>query len=167
MFAPQLKKQLLKKYRRGTEMRNLILLFTLMLGLVTMTQAQASKTLVKSVALTGAQDVVINLPGVVEQSEWDNDFIRVTTYLTVENMNENIVKQLVLVGRYNLETNLDEATGTLVITMPKIANQVRVKGMALVETLHFEVQAPAGYQVAIKQAAVAADAASIGGGPTL
>lgn len=147
-------------------MRNLILLFILMLGTITMTQAQASKTLVKSVALAGAEEVIIDLPGLVENSEWDNDFVRVTTYLTVGNMSENIVKQLVLVGRYNLETNLDEATGVLVITMPKISNQVRVKGVALVETLRFEVQAPAGYTVAIKEAN-AGVSASLLEGPAL
>ncbi len=108
-------------------MRKGILLVILTIGMVAMTQAQVSKTLVKSVALAGAQEVIIDLPGTVENSTWDNDFIRVTTYLTVENMNENIVKQLVLVGRYNLDSNLDEKMGALLISMPKINNQVRVK----------------------------------------
>ncbi len=165
MAAPQLKNKFYKEYRIRIEMKNLFLLVILMLG-TTITQAQTSKTLVKSVALAGTQEVVVNLPGAVESSEWDNDFIRVTTYLTVENMSENIVKQLVLVGRYNLESNLDEATGTLLITMPKIGNQVRVKGVALVETLRFEVQAPAGYKVGVQQAS-ADNFLRVGGGPAL
>ncbi len=153
-------------YRIGIKMRTLILLVALMIATVTMTQAQASKTLVKSLALTGTQEMVIDLPGLVENSEWDNDFVRITTYLTVENMNENIVKQLVLVGRYNMETELDETTGTIIVHMPKINNQVRVKGTALVETLRFEVQAPAGYQISVKEVA-AVSVTSLTGGPAL
>jgi hypothetical protein len=147
-------------------MRKGILLVILTIGMVAMTQAQVSKTLVKSVALAGAQEVIIDLPGTVENSTWDNDFIRVTTYLTVENMNENIVKQLVLVGRYNLDSNLDEKMGALLISMPKINNQVRVKGIGLVENLRFEVQAPAGYPVSIQQTAPSMGA-SLSAGPAL
>ncbi|MFK7799716.1 MAG: hypothetical protein AB8E82_19840 [Aureispira sp.] len=132
-------------------MRNLFLLIILIAGILGTTQAQTNKTLVKSVALTAAQEVVVELPGVIERSTWDNNFIRVTTYLTVENMNENIVKQLVLVGRYNLSADLQEGTGTLVISMPKINNEVRVKGTALVERLRFEIQAPAGYPLVVKE----------------
>lgn len=135
-------------------MRNLFLLVILIAGILGTTQAQTNKTLVKSVALAAAQEVVVELPGAVETSTWDNDFIRVTTYLTVENMNENIVKQLVLVGRYNLNTDLQEATGTMVISMPKINNEVRVKGMALVERLRFEIQAPVGFSVVVKETAI-------------
>jgi hypothetical protein len=144
-------------------MRNLFLLVILFTGILGTTQAQTNKTLVKSVALAAAQEVVVELPGAVETSTWDNDFVRVTTYLTVENMNENIVKQLVLVGRYSLSTDLEEATGTMVITMPKINNEVRVKGNALVERLRFEVQAPVGYPVVIKETAMEGAANADGG----
>lgn len=131
-------------------MKNVLLLFVLMVGSVVSSVAQTQKTLVKSIDIAQAQQVIINLPGEVAQSEWDNDFVRVTTYLTVDNMSESIVKQLVLVGRYNLETTLDETTQTLVVTMPKIANHVRVKGVALAENLRFEIQAPVGYKVTVQ-----------------
>jgi hypothetical protein len=133
-------------------MKNLIILLSLVLGFATTINAQAEKTLVKSVALTASNSAIVNLPGEMSLVAWDNDndFIRVTTYLKVDNMNENIVKQLVMVGRYTLSTSLDEATGTLRITMPKVANQVTVKGILLSENLSFEINAPEGYEVIIE-----------------
>lgn len=132
-------------------MKNLIILLSLVLGFATTINAQTEKTLVKSVALTASNSAIVSLPGEMSLSTWDNDndFIRVTTYLKVDNMNENIVKQLVMVGRYTLSTKLDEATGTLMISMPKVANQVTVKGILLAEHLIFEISAPEGYQVII------------------
>lgn len=130
-------------------MKNLVTLLILVLGFTMTVNAQVEKTLVKSIALSSST-AVVTLPGTVDVMEWDKDFIRVTTYLTVENMNENIAKQLVIVGRYNLTADIDEATQTLMIAMPNIANQVTVKGVQLVEQLKFEVNAPEGYDIIIK-----------------
>lgn len=131
-------------------MKNLIIFLSLVLGLATTMSAQTEKTLVKSVALTASTSAIVSLPGEVSLNTWDNDFIRVTTFLKVDNMNENIVKQLVMVGRYTLSSDLDAENGTLIITMPKVANQVTVKGVLLAEQLSFEVNAPEGYQVIIE-----------------
>ena len=130
-------------------MKNLIILLSLVLSFTTTINAQVDKVLVKSVALTASNSAMISLPGEVSLSTWDNDFIRVTTYLKVDNMNENIVKQLVMVGRYTLTTKLDAVTGTLTILMPKVANQVTVKGILLAEHLSFEISVPEGYEVII------------------
>ncbi|WMX14078.1 MULTISPECIES: hypothetical protein [unclassified Aureispira] len=131
-------------------MKNLILLLSLVCGLATTMNAQVEKTLVKSVALATSTSAIVNLPGEVSLQEWDKDFIRVTTHLKVDNMSENIVKQLVVVGRYTLATDVDPSNGTLIITMPKVANQVTVKGVLLAEYLSFEINAPEGYQVIIE-----------------
>lgn len=131
-------------------MKNLIYLLSLVLGLATTMNAQTEKTLVKSVALTASTSAIVTLPGEVTLSTWDNDFIRVTTFLKVDNMNENIVKQLVMVGRYTLSSNLDAENKTLILKMPNVANQVTVKGVLLAEQLSFEVNAPEGYQVIIE-----------------
>lgn len=131
-------------------MKNVLLLIILMVGSVVSSEAQTQKTLVKSINLAQTEQIIFNLPGEVTNRTWDNDFVRVTTYLTVDNMNDAIVKQLVLVGRYNLVTTLEEHTNRLVVTMPKINNHVRVKGVRLSEHLRFEVQAPMGYKVTIQ-----------------
>ena len=61
-------------------------------------QAQVQKTLVKSIATSSTtastQQAFFKLPGKAVVSRWDENFIRVTTHLKVENMNESIVKQL-------------------------------------------------------------------------
>ncbi|CAA6825985.1 MAG: Unknown protein [uncultured Aureispira sp.] len=132
-------------------MKNLIILLSLVVGFTTTMSAQAEKTLVKSVALTASNSASVRLPGKVSVSTWDNDFIRVTTHLKVDNMNENIVKQLVILGRYTLSSELDATTGILMITLPKVVNQVTVKGALLVEHLSFEINAPEGYQVIIEE----------------
>jgi len=131
-------------------MKNLIILLSLIVGLTTTINAQTEKTLVKSVALTASTSAMVNLPGEVNLNTWENDFIRVTTYLKVDNMNESIVKQLVMVGRYTLSSDLDESNGTLIITIPNITNEVTVKGVLLVEQFSFEINAPEGYQVIIE-----------------
>ena len=146
-------------------MKNVLLLIIMMVGSVVSSMGQTQKTLVKSIDLAQAKHVVAQLPGAIQSSTWENDFVRVTTYLTVDNMPESIVKQLVLVGRYNLATTIDENTQTLVITMPKIANHVRVKGIALNEQFRFEIQAPAGYPITIQDAESKGTAAD--GGQTL
>jgi len=129
-------------------MKNVFTLLILVFGIVATTQAQVEKTLVKSVALEASANLTVALPGAVEVEEWDKDFVRVTTNLKVENMNENIVKQLVIVGRYNVETATEGQA--IVITMPKVANLVTVKGVSLKEVLTFNIAAPEGYEVIIK-----------------
>jgi hypothetical protein len=92
----------------------------------------------------------MTLPGKVEMTEWDNNYISVTTNLTITNMSENIVKQLIAVGRYNLVTSLDEDAQTLTIEMPKMAHHVTVKGVDVIENVTFEINVPKGFQVILK-----------------
>lgn len=132
-------------------MKNLIAFFILIFGITVSLNAQVEKTLVKSVALKASNTAVVDLPGTVEVTTWDNDFIRVTTHLMVKNMNENITKQLIVVGRYTLATELNAAEQTLTITMPKIVSRVTVKGVLLLEELAFEIMAPEHYEVIIKK----------------
>jgi hypothetical protein len=133
-------------------MKKIFTLLVLFLGLTAAATAQVNKTLVKSIAvknsLVETTAATVTLPGKVEVTEWDNNVIRITTYLTVENMGENIVKQLVVVGRYAIESEVEN--GKLVIIMPKMAHQITVKGVQLSEVLRFEVSTPKGYQIMVK-----------------
>lgn len=130
-------------------MKYLILLLAIWAN-IPIVQAQTEKVLVKTIATTNSTNAIIDLPGEVAVNEWEENTIRVTTYLNVPNMSENIVKQLLIVGRYTLEATTDETTQTVTITMPKMKGQVTVKGVQLVELLRFEVNVPAGYQINIK-----------------
>lgn len=130
-------------------MRNLITLLVLVLGLATQVAAQSQKTLVKSIAIEDASSVVLALEGKIETSEWNEPYIRIVTNIEVTNFDENILKRLVLVGRYNIETTNVE--GKTLVEMPKIAHFVTIKGVDLQEQLTFEVFVPKGVNVELPQ----------------
>jgi hypothetical protein len=140
-------------------MKNLITLLILVFAIATNLQAQAEKTLVKSIALEGTTAATVTLPGEVTTSEWDKDFIRVTATINVLNFDENITKRLVIVGRYELKTALKD--GKMTIEMPKVSNLVTIRGTQLQETFSFELNVPKNYNVQIINTA-AAEAATIG-----
>ena len=120
-------------------------------------QAQVQKTLVKSIATSSTtantQQAFFKLPGKTVVSRWDEKFIRVTTHLKVGNMNESIVKQLLMVGRYTISSQINEENQTLLVYMPKMANKITVKGTQLSELLEFEISVPKGYSIQINHEA--------------
>lgn len=140
-------------------MKNLITLLVLVFALVTNMQAQVEKTLVKSIALQGSTAAVVTLPGEVTVNEWDKDFIRVTATVNVLNFDENITKRLIVVGRYELKTAMQD--GKMIIEMPKVSNLVTIRGTQLQETFSFEVSTPKNFSVQVINTAEA-EAATIG-----
>lgn len=112
---------------------------------------QVQKTLVKSIATatktSSSQQAFIKLPGKSVISLWNEDFIRITTHIKVDNMSESIVKQLLMVGRYTISSKLNEDNQTLLVFMPKMANKITVKGSQLSEELAFEISIPKGYSI--------------------
>lgn len=135
-------------------MKTLLTLFIFTYCFVATTSAQVEKELVKSIAVettTGsAMGAVISLPGKAVVTEWDNNYIRITTTIKVDNMNEAIVKQLLSVGRYTVEGRLDEKTQVLTVNMPKMAYLVTVKGVDVKEVLTFQISIPRGYEIVLK-----------------
>ena len=114
---------------------------------------QVQKTLVKSIATSTttstSQQAIFQLPGKSVVSLWDEDFIRITTHIKVDNMSESIVKQLLMVGRYTISSNLNEDNQTLLVFMPKMSNIITVQGSQLSEELAFEISIPKGYSTQI------------------
>ena len=133
----------------------ILLIFLILVFTINNLNAQVNKTLVKSFAVetttSYTSKTIVMLPGKVDIKEWDKNFIRITTNITVENMNENIVKQLIIVGRYTLEVKKDKYDKIMIIKMPNIAYYVAVKGVDLIETYTFEIYAPEGYEIVIKE----------------
>jgi hypothetical protein len=131
-------------------MKKLLTVLVLVFGLTTIINAQTVKTLTKSVALNQTQKAYAVLPGEVAVSEWNENFIRVTTTVKVENMSDNIVKRLIMVGRYGLETKEDKSGDMMIIKMPKVAHHVTVQGVELDESYSFEIYCPKGYRIIVK-----------------
>lgn len=111
--------------------------------------AQAEKTLVKLVKLDGYTALATVLSGDVSVSEWDKDFIRVTTHVELENSNNVILERLVSVGRYEFEVK--EEAGEMVIHMPKIVKPVNLKGNLLIEKFSYEINVPRKTSVRTEQ----------------
>ena len=122
-------------------------LFTLLIFSFLFTQvtfAQSEKTFVKSMT-ADASNVVFDLEGNAEVSEWNEKFIRITTTVEVTNFNEDILKRLVSVGRYEFTSTTQD--GVMTITLPKIATKVTIRGQMLTEILKYEIFVPAGTNV--------------------
>ena len=107
-------------------MKRLTTILLLIVISVSVCFAQAEKEMVKSISLDYISHVMFALPGDISLSEWDNDFIKVTTHLKVPNFPATIVDRLVMVGRYRL--GIEEKGDQLIITMPKVKTYVTVKG---------------------------------------
>lgn len=133
-------------------MKNLILLSALFAVFNTTTlQAQVTKTLTKSIDLAQTKTAYVQLPGFTNVSDWDENFIKVTTTVNVNNMTDGTVKTLVIIGRYNIEASTDKYGEAIVIKMPKADHFVIVKGVDLEERYSFDIKAPKGYNVIVKK----------------
>lgn len=132
-------------------MKNLFTLIIFVFGLATTMTAQTEKAITKSIDLEETHTAYVMLPGNVEVSEWNESYMRITATITVENMSETVVKRLIIVGRYNIETRTDKFGKMMVVEMPNVANFVAVQGVDLLESYTFEISAPKGYRVVVKE----------------
>jgi len=126
-------------------MKKTITTLILLFGLLAVTEAQVNKNLVKSVSTEFSESAVVSLPGEAQLVKWDNDFVRITTNVELFNFGESILQRLVIVGRYEVKSDIKEKV--LYITMPKASRFVSIKGVNLKEDLSFVVKVPKGYQV--------------------
>ncbi len=107
--------------------------------------AQAEKTLVQSIDLEGHVALAAVFNGEIEVVEWDKNYVRVTTQIKVENSNEMILGKLVSVGRYEIDAT--EEAGELILTMPKAAKTVNLRGEALMEGYKIQLNVPKSVSV--------------------
>lgn len=122
-------------------------IFTLLIFSILFVQfsvGQSQKTFVKSLS-AHASSIAVDLDGKTQVTEWEESFIRVTTTIELTNFNEEILKRLVSVGRYNIETSTDN--GVMTIQMPKLATKVTIRGQVLNEVLTYEILVPEGMTV--------------------
>ena len=105
---------------------------------------QSQKTFVKSLS-ANASSISVDLEGKTEVTEWEESFVRVTTTIELSNFSEEILKRLVSVGRYSIETTTNN--GVMTIQMPKLATKVTIRGQVLNEVLTYEILVPEGMTV--------------------
>ena len=130
-------------------MKNLITIILISFFLAFQANAQAEKTLVKSVDLNGNIAVAAVFAGNTVVNEWDKDFVRVTTRIELTNSNSSILERLVSAGRY--EVKVDEKNGEILLSMPKVLKPVNLQGNNLIEKFSYEVMIPKRTSIRIEQ----------------
>lgn len=105
---------------------------------------QANTTIVKTIAPEGNTALALALAGNVNVTEYDGETIRIVATIEVTNSSENILQRLVTLGRYNIETKVEN--GQLTIHAPKMANHIAIQGTDLIEIVRYEISVPRGMQ---------------------
>jgi hypothetical protein len=109
--------------------------------------AQSSKTIHQTLALDGAEKVVVNIIGsnveMREIPEMEGSLIlcEITVKLSVDN--DKFLNFVCNSGRYELEKTLDAATGELTLASKKNNNVMMIKGEECYEELHYVFYVPA------------------------
>ncbi len=124
-----------------------LLIFTFFILLSVSISAQSETVYTKEVGLEATTSTVINLPGTVNLKRWDSEHIKIVANVQI-NFDESILKRLMLVGRYKINTSMNSTT--IVIDMPTVDRYVAIKGVELIDTFSFDVYAPEGYRVFVK-----------------
>lgn len=127
-------------------MKNLlfILIFSVLLIPASFTQGQ--KVLIKSFN-TDSKELVVDMTGRVLVNEWDENYVRVMSNIEINNFDEKVLMRLLMVGRYSITS--ETIDGVMKITMPRIADQISIKGEMLEEVLEYQIYVPRGTQVTV------------------
>lgn len=127
-------------------MKTIFTLFIFSILFTSTSLGQSQKTFVKSLT-ANASSIAVDLEGKTEVTEWKESFVRITTTIELSNFNEEILKRLVSVGRYSIETTT--SNGLMTIQMPKLATKVTIRGQVLNEVLSYQILVPEGMTVEI------------------
>jgi len=126
-------------------MKKFFLIWIVFLGVLTLTFGQTQKTLVKTFPVEQiTYKAIFTLQGAVEVEEWEHQTIRIVTTITTPNTTENVLKALIIAGRYNYRVDVDQINQTITVDMPKDKNAVFVNGIDLDEKLEYKVYVPKG-----------------------
>lgn len=148
------------KYQNKFIMKTSKIFTTILLitAMVTSTFAQQTeRVLAKSFNLHGKQIVVMEVEGNVEVKEWNNEIVRVQMSIELTNGTSSMLKSLVKARRYNLVST--EKGDEVVINIPNLEKQVKVRGTELIEKISYTVFAPADVQVKLANESSASNTA--------
>lgn len=123
-------------------MKTLLLTLAIFLGMTIQGFSQAETTIVKSIEFDQSSNVTLAFAGAVETVEWDKEYIRITATVNSLNTTQGILDRLAMLGRYDIQTKTQD--GATVISMPKLANHITIKGTDLEESIRYQVTVPKG-----------------------
>ena len=117
--------------------------FTFLLLLMAFTTiGQGALTFVKTILPKNVTSITSSTEYSTEIIPYDGDFIRLVVSIET-NTNENILKQLFRVGRYNISI-IDG-----VITFDNLKKNIYIKGEKLLEDILLKIQVPIGTELQI------------------
>jgi len=117
------------------------LLIPLLLATFPIHAQNAEKVFVKSFNVKNFQTVTLDVDGDVELKTWNEDQMRITMTINLQEGSETLLKSLVKAGRYNIEAQENE--GELKISAPGLDKQVMLRnGTNIGEQVSFVVFAP-------------------------
>ena len=122
--------------------------FCLLVSINLIGQQQAEKTLVKGFNLAGSNVVLLDVApeSDVVVKEWSQEQMRVIMTVSLGNGSDQMLKSLVKVGRYNLDSSIEP--DRLKVFLPGLERNVKLRsGGELIEILKFEIYAPANVLV--------------------
>jgi hypothetical protein len=125
-------------------MKNILFTLIFSLAFISVSFAQGQKVLIKSFQ-TDSKELVVDMVGRVLVNEWDENYVRVMSSIEVNNFSEQVLMRLLMVGRYSITS--ETIDGALIIKMPRIADQISIKGEVLEEVLEYQIFVPRGTKV--------------------
>ncbi len=125
--------------------------FTLLVSINLNGQQHAEKTLVKGFKLAGNNVVLIDVApeNEIVINEWSQEQMRVVMTVSLGNGSDQMLKSLVKLGRYNLDSSIEP--DMLRVFLPGLERNVKLRnGGELIENLNFEIYAPSNVLVKTK-----------------
>lgn len=98
------------------------------------------KTLVKSFNLNGKTILKVDLPSVADIKTWNEPTARIEIVVAVENMNEAMLKSLIVAGRYNVN-NL-YANNQMQLNAPAMQRTIKLNGQEIKEIVRYTLYVP-------------------------
>ena len=125
-------------------MKHLLLVFLLAVWCFPLLAQHSERTLVKSFNPNGNNHLLIDLPGELSVSPWNENFVRVQFTIQLENGSDAILKGLLVAGRYHLAGETGDAFR---VHAPGLARTLPQRSHPLLEKFSVEVFAPSDMRV--------------------
>lgn len=123
-------------------MKNIYIIIIICLSLALAQTSLAQRSIVKSIDLEGLYELTLAAKGNLTATEWDRDYARITVKIELTNSTDDILKRLIRLGRYGIQSTTKN--GALWLSIPKLEQVITIENQKLEEILSYEIQLPKG-----------------------
>lgn len=127
-------------------MKKFLFAFALLLASSNFISAQiVNKTLVQTINPSSSSKISLGFTLPFEVKPWGDDNVRIILDVKLDNANEQVLEQLVLAGRYKIETVKEG--DNFKINIPNITKKVTIRGQELKENITAYLYTPRSVKV--------------------